>query len=62
MVWALSKVFMMIPDSRWTPGGRYEPPEPLPFEAFRPDALALASPFAIVRSSSPPRGRKVRAA
>jgi len=62
MVWALRNVFMMIPDSGWAPGGRFEPPEPLPFEAFRPDALALASPFAIVRSASPPRGRKVRAA
>jgi hypothetical protein len=62
MVWALSKVFMMIPDSTWKPGGRYEPPPPPPFDAFRPSTLSLASPFAIVRSASPPRRRKVRAA
>lgn len=62
MVWALRKVFMMIPDSAWAPGGRFEPPTPRPFEAFRPAALGLTSPFAIVRSSSPPRRRRARAA
>ena len=62
MDWALRNVFMMIPDSAWAPGGRVDPPKPLPFEVFRPDALRLASPFAIVRSASPPRRRKVRAA
>ncbi len=62
MVWALRTVFMMIPDSGWAPGGRIDPPAPKPFDAFRQSMLSLASPFAIVRSSSPPRRRKVRAA
>jgi hypothetical protein len=61
MVWALRNVFMMIPDSAWAPGGRIDPPKPAPFEAFRPSTLSLASPFAIVRSSSPP-GRRVSVA
>lgn len=62
MVWALRTVFMMIPDSVWKPGGRIDPPAAKPFDAFRPGELSLASPFAIVRSASPPRRRKVRAA
>lgn len=62
MVWALRNVFMMIPDSAWAPGGVIDPPKPLPFEAFRPGALGLVSPFAIVRNPSPPRRRKIRAA
>jgi hypothetical protein len=64
MVWALRNVFMMIPGSAWEPGGRIDPPPPpQPFDAFRPDALCLASPFQIVRApSAPPRRRRVRAA
>ena len=62
MVWALRNVFMMIPDSAWAPGGRIDPPQPLPFEAFRASALRLASPFVIVRSPPPPRRRRIRAA
>ena len=65
MVWALRTVFMMIPDSSWAPGGRIDPPQPLPFDAFRPSALSLACPLAIVRRPSapfPPRPRRVRAA
>jgi hypothetical protein len=59
MVWALRNVFMMIPESAWDPGGRIDPPPPpLPFDAFRPGALTLASPFAIVRSASSLRRRK----
>jgi len=59
MVWALRSVFLMIPDSHWEPGGRIDPPAPLPFDAFRPSALSVASPFAIVRAPiSPRRGRK----
>jgi hypothetical protein len=55
---------MMIPGSAWEPGGRIDPPPPpQPFDAFRPDALCLASPFQIVRApSAPPRRRRVRAA
>jgi len=63
MVWALRSVFIMIPDSRWEPGGKIDPPKPEPFNAFRPDALKLASPFAIVRSRlTPSRRRKIRVA
>ena len=65
MVWALRTVFMMIPSSAWTPGGRIDPPKPLPFEAFRTDSLSLACPFAIVRQPylpTHPRRRKIRAA
>jgi hypothetical protein len=65
MVWTMRTVFMMIPDSGWSPGGRFDPPEPLPFTAFKASALGLACPFAIVRSPSlpfPPRRRRVRAA
>jgi hypothetical protein len=64
MVWALRSVFLMIQGSAWEPGGRIDPPPPpLPFNAFRPSALNLASPFAIVRTSSgSPRRRKVRVA
>lgn len=65
MVWTMRTVFMMIPDSGWTPGGRFEPPEPRPFAAFKASALRLACPFAIVRIPSVPlprRRRKVSAA
>ena len=59
MVWALRSVFLMIPDSHWEPGGRIDPPPPpLPFDAFRPSALSVASPFAIVRTSFSPRRRR----
>ncbi len=64
MVWALSTVFMMIPDSGWAPGGRVDPPTPAPFDAFAPNALSLR-PLAIVRIPSmpfPPRRKKARAA
>ena len=63
MVWALRSVFMMIVDSHWEPGGRIDPPPPpQPFDAFRPSALKLTSPFAIVRSpSEPARPRRKRA-
>ena len=67
MVWSMRKVFMMIPDSSWNPGGHVAPPkfEPLPFAAFKASALRLSCPFVIVRNPSmplPPRRRKVRAA
>ena len=65
MVWALRSVFMMIPDSTWEPGGRIDPPPPRPFDAFRPSALSLTSPFRIVRGPAlpaPRRRRKVSAA
>ena len=58
MVWALRNVFLMIQDSRWEPGGRIDPPKPPPFDAFRPSALGVASPFAIVRSPIGPRRRR----
>jgi hypothetical protein len=58
MVWALRNVFLMIPDSRWEPGGRIDPPPPRPFDAFRPSALSVASPFAIMRTSFRPRRRR----
>jgi hypothetical protein len=63
MVWALRNVFMMIMDSTWEPGGRIDPPPPpQPFDAFRPSALSLTSPFRIVRSPSrPARPRRRRA-
>jgi hypothetical protein len=64
MVWALRSVFMLIPDSRWEPGGRIDPPPPpQPFDAFRATALKLASPFAIVRTRpAGPRRRKAKVA
>jgi hypothetical protein len=65
MVWALRNVFMMIQDSAWEPGGRIDPPAPLPFDAFQPNALSVTSPFRIVRSPSQParpRRRKAQVA
>jgi hypothetical protein len=63
MVWALRSVFMMIQDSAWEPGGRIDPPQPPPFDAFRPGALSLTSPFHIVRGPVVRRRRrKIRVA
>jgi hypothetical protein len=62
MVWALRTVFLMIQESAWSPGGRVDPPEPPPFDAFRQSALRLACPFSIVRRPSLPlRPRRRRA-
>jgi hypothetical protein len=63
MVWALRSVFLMIQESDWEPGGRIDPPKPPPFEAFRPSALKLACPFAIVRGGlTPSRGKRAKVA
>ncbi len=58
MVWALRNVFLMIQGSAWEPGGRIDPPEPPPFDAFRPSVFTIASPFAIVRSPINPHRRR----
>ena len=59
MVWALRSVFLLIPDSKWEPGGLIDPPPPpQPFDAFSAAALSLASPLRIVRNGATPTPRR----
>jgi hypothetical protein len=57
MVWAMRTVFLMIPSSAWSPGGRIDPPPP--FDAFDPGEFSLKTPFAIVHAARRKSARRL---